>query len=117
MYERYYVGGIYTVRGLGFGEGGPRDSSGRVVGGTKQAIFNAEYVFPLIAELKLKGVVFYDAGKAYDSWSDERLRYTAGGGIRWISPIGPLRVEWGYNLDQKQGEKQSRWEFTFGTFF
>ncbi|MEK6582688.1 MAG: outer membrane protein assembly factor BamA [Nitrospirota bacterium] len=117
LYERYYVGGIYTVRGLGFGEGGPRDSSGRVVGGTKQAIFNAEYVFPLITELKLKGVVFYDAGKAYDSWSDERLRYTAGGGIRWISPIGPLRVEWGYNLDQKQGEKQSRWEFTFGTFF
>ncbi|TAL26291.1 MAG: outer membrane protein assembly factor BamA, partial [Nitrospirae bacterium] len=117
LYERYYVGGIYTVRGLGFGEAGPRDSNGRVIGGTKQAIFNAEYVFPLITELKLKGVIFYDAGKAYDSWNEESFRNTAGGGIRWISPIGPLRVEWGYNLDQKAGERQSRWEFTFGTFF
>ena len=58
LYERFYVGGIYTVRGIGYGEGGPRDANGDVIGGTKQAIFNAEYIFPLVSELKFKGVTF-----------------------------------------------------------
>jgi len=118
LYERFYVGGIYTVRGLGFGEAGPRDNNGDVIGGTKQVIFNAEYIFPLVSELRLKGVIFFDAGRAYDSSKDlGDLRYTAGGGIRWISPIGPLRLEWGYNIDRKPEENRSRWEFTFGSFF
>lgn len=117
LYERFYVGGIYTVRGLGFGEAGPKDDNGDVIGGTKQIIFNAEYIFPLISEIRLKGVIFFDAGTAYDSSKDLDLRYTSGTGIRWISPIGPLRLEWGYNLAKKLGESKSRWEFTFGSFF
>ncbi|MBI4685257.1 MAG: outer membrane protein assembly factor BamA [Nitrospirae bacterium] len=118
LYERFYVGGIYTVRGLGFGEAGPRDSGDNVIGGTKELIFNAEYIFPLISDIRLKGVAFFDAGKAYDSSEDfGNLRHTAGAGFRWISPIGPLRLEWGYNIDPKPGESKGRWEFTFGTFF
>lgn len=118
LYERFYVGGIYTIRGLGFGEGGPKDSNGAVIGGTKQIIFNAEYIFPIFSELKFKGVVFFDTGKAYDSLNDsEELRYTSGAGVRWFSPIGPIRVEWGYNLHKKPGESKSRVEFTFGSAF
>lgn len=118
LYERFYVGGIYTVRGLGFGEAGPKDENGKEIGGTKQLIFNAEYIFPLISEIRLKGVVFFDAGRAFDSASELKdIRYTTGAGFRWISPMGPLRLEWGYNLDPKEGESKSRWEFTFGTFF
>lgn len=131
LYERFYVGGIYTVRGLGFGEAGPRakteikDDQGNVIGtkeevigGTKELIFNAEYVFPIVSELKLKGVVFFDAGNSYDL--DEpfgKLRYTSGVGIRWISPMGPIRIEWGYNFDKRPGEQSSKVEFTFGSFF
>lgn len=118
LYERFYVGGIYTVRGLGFGEAGPRDEKGSVIGGTKELIFNLEYIFPILSELRLKGVVFVDAGNSYDK--DEpigTLRYTSGLGIRWISPIGPIRIEWGYNLTKKPGEGSSKLEFTFGTFF
>ena len=118
LYERFYVGGIYTVRGLGFGEAGPRDDKGSVIGGTKELIFNLEYIFPIFSELRLKGVVFADAGNSYDQ--DEpigSLRYTSGLGIRWISPIGPIRIEWGYNINKKPGEDSSRLEFTFGTFF
>lgn len=118
LYERFYVGGIYTVRGLGFGEAGPRDEKGSVIGGTKELIFNLEYIFPILSELRLKGVVFVDAGNSYDK--DEpigTLRYTSGLGIRWISPIGPIRIEWGYNLNKKPGEGSSKLEFTFGTFF
>ncbi len=120
LYERYYVGGIYTVRGLGYGEGGPRDSSTNdPIGGVKQLIFNAEYIFPLFPELRLKGLVFFDAGRAYAKGETlgADLRYTTGAGIRWISPMGPIRIEWGYNLDKRNGESSSKAEFTFGTFF
>jgi outer membrane protein insertion porin family len=118
LYERFYVGGIYTIRGLGFGEAGPRDNNGDVTGGTKQIVVNVEYVFPLITEMRFKGLVFVDAGRAYDSSAElDDLRYTTGLGFRWISPIGPLRLEWGYNIDRKQDEDRSRWEFTFGSFF
>ncbi len=115
LYERFYVGGIYTVRGLGYGEGGPKDVNGQPIGGKQQIIFNTDYIFPLITDLKLKGVVFFDTGTAYDTAPD--FRYTSGVGIRWISPMGPIRLEWGYNLDKRPGEKSSRFEFAFGTFF
>lgn len=119
LYERFYVGGIYTVRGLGFGEAGPKDKhTGVPIGGTEKLIFNAEYIFPLVSEARLKGVVFFDAGNAYESFKDfGSLRYTTGAGVRWISPVGPIRLEWGYNLDRKPGESRSRLEFAFGTFF
>jgi len=117
LYERFYVGGIYTIRGIGFGEGGPRDSNGDAIGGTKQMIFNAEYIFPIFSELKFKGVTFFDTGKAYDSFGDVDLKYTAGFGVRWFSPIGPIRIEWGHNLAPKVGESKSKVEFTFGSAF
>jgi outer membrane protein insertion porin family len=119
LYERFYVGGIYTVRGLGYGEAGPRDEeTGDPIGGTEELIFNLEYIFPLLNELRLKGVVFFDAGNAYESFENfGELRYTTGAGVRWISPIGPIRIEWGYNLDKEVDESQSRFEFAFGTFF
>lgn len=118
LYERFYVGGINTVRGLGFGEAGPRDDKGAVIGGTKELIFNAEYIFPIVSAIKLKGLVFADAGNSYDL--NERmgtLRYTTGFGFRWISPVGPIRIEWGYNIHRKPGEGVSKIEFTFGSFF
>jgi len=106
------------VRGIGFGEGGPRDANGEVIGGTKQLIFNTEYIFPLVSELKLKGVTFFDAGRAFDSFKDfGDFKYGAGIGFRWFSPIGPIRLEWGHNLNPKTGESKSKWEFTFGTAF
>lgn len=119
LYERYYVGGIYTVRGLGFGEAGPKDATtGDYIGGTEELIFNAEYIFPVLPEMKLKGLVFFDAGNAYENFDRfGELRYTTGLGARWISPIGPIRIEWGYNLAKKQGESSSKFEFAFGTFF
>ncbi|MDH5767394.1 MAG: outer membrane protein assembly factor BamA [Nitrospirota bacterium] len=119
LYERFYVGGINTIRGFGFGEAGPRDEkTGDVIGGKEELIFNAEYIFPILSQLKLKGVVFFDTGNSYESFKNiGTLRYSTGVGIRWISPLGPLRIEWGYNLDRKPGEDASKIEFTFGTFF
>ncbi len=119
LYERFYVGGIYTVRGLGFGEGGPRDDTGEVYGGNSEIIFNAEYIFPIFEEAKLKGVVFVDVGRAYDKSETflSDLRYTTGGGIRWLSPFGPVRIEYGFNLSPKEDEDNGKIEFAFGSFF
>ena len=119
LYERFYVGGIYTIRGLGFGEAGPKDeATGDSIGGTEELIFNTEFIFPILSELKLKGLVFFDTGNSYDQFHDfGKLRYTAGTGLRWISPVGPIRIEWGYNLNRKQDETSSKFEFAFGSFF
>ena len=119
LYEHFYVGGINTVRGLGFGEAGPRDSvTGDPIGGTTELIFNIEYIFPLFTELKLKGLIFFDAGNAYDDFhSFGTLRYTSGVGVRWQSPMGPIRLEWGFNLAPKSDESASKFEFAFGSFF
>lgn len=118
LYERFYVGGLYTLRGLGFGEAGPRTNTGEAIGGTEELIFNVENIFPLLPEMKLKGVVFFDAGNAYEDFEKfGSLRYTTGLGFRWISPMGPIRLEWGYNIKKKEGESASKFEFAFGTFF
>jgi outer membrane protein insertion porin family len=119
LYERFYIGGIYTVRGLAFGDAGPKDAkTGDPIGGNSELIFNAEYIFPLVTEVRLKGVTFFDAGNSYNQFKYfGNLRYTTGLGARWISPVGPVRLEWGYNIHKKTGESNSRFEFAFGTFF
>ncbi len=120
LYERFYVGGINTIRGLGFGEGGPKNAQGEKIGGTQEIIFNLEYIFPLVEDIKLKGVIFFDYGGSYDSefqLSESMMRRTAGAGVRWISPFGPIRVEWGFNLSPKKEESNDKVEFSIGGFF
>ena len=116
IYERYYLGGISSLRGLR--DVGPRDpDTNDPIGGYTMLCFNAEFIFPLIKNAGMKGVLFYDTGNAWESgYHINDMRKTAGAGVRWYSPIGPLRLEWGYVLDRKEGESASRWEFTIGMF-
>jgi outer membrane protein insertion porin family len=116
IYERYYLGGINSLRGLR--EVGPKDpATGTVIGGLTQLNFNFEYIFPLIKNAGMKGVVFFDTGNSWESgYNLNDMRKTAGVGIRWYSPIGPLRLEWGYVLDPRDGEPSSRFEFSIGMF-
>jgi outer membrane protein insertion porin family len=116
IYERYYLGGIDSLRGLR--SVGPVDpATNEVIGGLTMLNFNVDYIFPLIKKAGMKGLVFLDAGNSWESgYHVNDLRKTAGVGIRWYSPIGPLRLEWGYVLDRKDGESPSRWEFTIGMF-
>ncbi|MBM4333781.1 MAG: outer membrane protein assembly factor BamA [Deltaproteobacteria bacterium] len=120
LYERYRLGGINTVRGFKAFTIGPKAATGEVIGGDKELLFNFEATFPLIPGIKLKGLIFFDAGNAFDigePYRMENLRTSVGGGLRWISPIGPLRLEWGYNLSPKEDEQRQGWEFSIGTFF
>jgi outer membrane protein insertion porin family len=115
LYERFNVGNIYTVRGLR--DIGPIDDRGDYIGGKQRLIFNFEYTFPLASEVQLRGVVFFDTGTAYDRYEDIDWRNTAGTGIRWISPIGPVRLEWARVLRPRRGESRYKWEFAIGTMF
>ncbi|MCG6550966.1 MAG: outer membrane protein assembly factor BamA [Candidatus Magnetominusculus sp. LBB02] len=118
LYERFYVGGIQSIRGVAFGNAGPRDSDGTYVGGTSELLINNEVIFPIFPEVKLKGVYFVDVGSAFGgdiTLSD--IKYTTGAGVRWISPFGPIRVEYGVNLRRTNGESVGRVEFSFGSFF
>ncbi len=119
LYQRFYLGDINTIRGINYGDAGPKDINGQPFGGLSELIFNAEYIFPIASEYKFKGVVFFDSGRAYgvDETIGTNLDYTTGFGIRWISPMGPIRVEWGYNLNRKPGEASSKLGFTFGAAF
>jgi outer membrane protein insertion porin family len=120
IYERFFLGGINSVRGFGFRGVGPKDENGDPIGGTKELLLNAEVIFPLNREQRVSLVLFFDAGNAFldgENVSLDSLRTSAGAGLRWFSPIGPFRIEWGFNLDPQPGEKDSDWEFSIGTAF
>ncbi len=118
--ERFFVGGINTMRGFVFGRAGPTVPTTRApFGAAKQLIFNAELIFTVSAEAKLNGVIFFDYGKGFDDGEplSINLRPAAGLEGRWISPFGPLRVAYGINLDPRTGERSGVFEFTIGTLF
>ncbi|PIE65870.1 MAG: outer membrane protein assembly factor BamA, partial [Deltaproteobacteria bacterium] len=129
LFERFFVGGIFTVRGFqrnSIGEklfiaSNPDGTTDDItIGGEKELIFNAEIEFPIFKEVQIRGVVFFDAGNA---WGADQaldpfdLRTSVGFGFRWNSPVGPLRFEWGFPLDPKPGEDTEAFEFTIGNSF
>lgn len=65
-------------------------------GGKQQLYYNLEFQFPMIKEAGINGVVFYDIGQAENQLTPEDFQQDVGFGIRWFSPIGPLRFEWGF---------------------
>ena len=118
--ERYFVGGINTMRGFVFGRAGPVTPSKTLLGATEQLIFNNDFIFTISAEAKLNGVIFFDYGKGFDddeSLSLNNLRKAAGFEARWVSPFGPLRAAYGINLEPRAGERKGVFEFTIGSIF
>lgn len=121
VWERFYLGGINTMRGFESGQISPIDPvTGDKYGGDKMGFVNLEYIFPLVVDAGLFGLVFYDTGFVYDEdedWTLNDLRNSVGFGFRWLSPMGPLRLEWGYNIDPQNDEDQSLWDFSIGGSF
>jgi outer membrane protein insertion porin family len=116
--ELYTLGGMNTVRGFDYGDIGPRDNYGNVVGGNRMVVFNAEITFPIGTVPGLSGVVFLDAGNAFNNTIDlENLKKSYGAGIRWVTPMGPLRLEYGWIINPEDYEPSGKWDFTIGAFF
>lgn len=124
VYEKFYLGGLNTVRGFESSKISPTQitSDGRLerIGGEKMWYMNAEWIFSIAQEIGLKGVAFFDAGNVYtdsETWDVGDLKKAVGLGFRWLSPMGPLRLEWGYNIDPAPGEDQGVWDFSIGGGF
>ncbi|MBW1780352.1 MAG: outer membrane protein assembly factor BamA, partial [Deltaproteobacteria bacterium] len=119
VFQKFFLGGINTVRGFDYESISPLDSQGYRVGGTGMMCYNVEYRFPVLKEQGVVGLVFLDAGNVFDPdlgvpWSFSNIKKSAGAGVRWYSPIGPLRLEYGFNLDKKGDESSGKWEFSVG---
>jgi outer membrane protein insertion porin family len=154
IFARFFLGGIFDVRGFAYRNVGPRVGltsstdlnsppipNGAVIGGNIQYFQNLELEIPIVEAVGLRGVIFTDAGNA---WNLEQnyckaggvaIRYQAvnpcfdgldtlstlrtswGFGFRWFSPLGPLRFEWGFPFKPLPFEESSVFEFTIGNFF
>ncbi|MEO6577025.1 MAG: BamA/TamA family outer membrane protein, partial [Polyangiaceae bacterium] len=153
IFQRFFLGGILDVRGYRLRTIGPRlplnqsldvnappIPNGANIGGNLQAYANLELEFPIVDKVGIRGVVFMDAGNAWNTedqfckttpapqfnqvvspcfsvGSLGNLRTSTGFGIRWFSPLGPLRFEWGFPLAPLPYEESYVFEFTIGNFF
>ena len=117
-YERFYLGGLNSLRGYDWRDVYVLDENGDEIGGDKYVQFNVEIMFPLLKKEGLVGLLFYDTGNVYndnESIDLGDLRKTAGFGFRWYSPMGPIRLERGYIIDSEGSGGQ--WEFGMGGAF
>ncbi len=124
VFERFYVGGIDTIRGYDYTDISPRDQTyGDRIGGDRMGVLNVEYIWTFQKELGLALVPFVDAGFNIDSSYMENVGdyivASAGLELRWRSPMGDLRVAYGIPLvDDYSGERPAgRFEFTMGQYF
>ena len=128
LFERYFLGGINSVRGFAERSLGPREAANcdgggtctdtEVVGGDRAMVLSAELLFPIMEHLGLRGVAFFDMGNSFgesQKFSITDLRRSVGFGARWMSPFGPLRVELGFPLNKQSGDETSVIGFTIGS--
>jgi outer membrane protein insertion porin family len=116
--QRFYLGGRSSVRGFRENSLGPRGDDGAVIGGDTLFSFNAELRYQLQQDFETH--IFYDAGNVYlrdRSLALSDLRYSAGAGLRYLSPIGPVGFDLGMPLDEADGEPSMRAHFSIGSNF
>ena len=124
VFERFWMGGMQSVRGYNSRDIVPRDpKTGDRIGGTRMAFANLEYIWSVSNEYGLNLVPFFDIGFNIDTdheykWSDEILK-SAGLELRWRSPMGDLRFSYGipFDEDRKGNRGGGRFEFAMGQFF
>lgn len=121
FFENFYSGGIRTVRGFEQSSLGPLDSTGDARGGNLSFNATAELRFPIpgLSEVKgLKGNVFIDAGNVFeDDFDESEIRYSAGVGLTWVSPLGPLSLSYAKALNEKDGDEIQELQFSVGANF
>ena len=124
LFKNFYVGGLGSVRGFEQSTLGPASkTSGIYLGGPKKLVFNAEFITPFPGagnDKTLRLFAFTDVGRAFGQ--DEQvslgdLRASAGLGLSWISPMGPLRFSLAKPVRQQTGDRIQRLQFQIGTSF
>jgi outer membrane protein insertion porin family len=118
LLERFFVGTQnVTIRGYRLEDVGPKDINGDPIGGNSLVLLSGQLRFPVTEGLSLVG--FIDAGNLYDKneFDPTRLRVGVGAGIRFVTPLGPLALDWGFKVNREPGEKPSEIHFNIGTLF
>jgi len=111
VYERFYAGGANTIRGYKERMVGPRDSgSDEPIGGDAILLGNIELTFP-VYEKVIKGAVFYDIGNVWPKIGDfldnaSQFKSGVGAGVRVKTPLGPVKVDYGYPLSKNHNDKR-----------
>ena len=121
VFHKYRIGGINTVRGFNDYSISPKDPvTGDRIGGEKAMVYNLEYRFPVYKKQGIVGLLFFDAGNVFtdnESFTFSGIRKSVGVGINWYSPVGPLRIEYGRNLDPQWDERSGEYHFSIGGMF
>jgi outer membrane protein insertion porin family len=122
LFERFYMGGPNSLRGWKARQISPVDQSGTKVGGTIFLLGTIEYTVPLF--YGIRAAVFYDIGQVYGpdtsfgtTFDLADLRHDAGLSLRWASPFGPLRIDYGIKLDRRKNESFGEFHFAVGAPF
>ena len=124
-FEKYYMGGPKSLRGYTIRNVGPKDGSGNPLGGNQSLLLNAELQYPFTKGFR--GFLFYDRGNLYgggdnisttsSTWDLANMRDSIGGGVRFLSPFGPIGFAYGIKLDQATGEESGEFHFSAGNSF
>ncbi len=123
VFKNFYSGGLGSVRGFDQGTLGPRDVTGASLGGPKKVTLNAELIAPFPGagnDRTLRWFTFVDAGNVYgenEKWDLGDLRVSAGVGLSWISPLGPLRIAFAQPVRKFAGDRIQKLQFQIGTSF
>ena len=119
--ERFFVGGDFSIRGYKYGYAGPLDPNTKdPIGAKKKFVTSVEALYPLYKRT-LYFSTFFDYGLGADDWSDFKLKNFRGGygvGLRFITPIAPIRLDWAFKTKKVPGDtNRSRVHFVLGFFF
>ncbi|MBI2501440.1 MAG: outer membrane protein assembly factor BamA [Deltaproteobacteria bacterium] len=129
LFERFFMGGInslrgYTLRSIGPSEPVTNTTTGAqtdfIFGGNKMLQMNLELELPLYPQAGFKAVTFFDTGQTFaeeEQFGINNLRSDYGFGFRWNSPLGPLRFEWGIPINRQPNEGSVVFNFAIGSFF
>jgi outer membrane protein insertion porin family len=123
VFKNFYSGGLGSVRGFDQGTLGPKDITGSVIGGPKKITLNAEIISPFPGagnDKSLRMFAFTDAGNVYgdfEKFTLSQLRASAGVGLSWISPVGPLRLAIAHPIRKFPGDRIQKLQFQIGTSF
>ncbi len=125
VFERFFLGGSNSLRGFTLRQVGPRDVNGNPVGGDQSLLFNFELQYPITKEFRV--FTFYDRGNVYGEGTNllgtsrnfdlVEMRESVGGGIRFLSPFGPISLAYGIKLDRLPGDSNAEFHFSAGNAF
>jgi outer membrane protein assembly complex protein YaeT len=110
LYLRFFPGGVYSMRGYRYQNLGPLDANSRPLGGEAFLESSIELRFPVAANIG--GAIFMDAGNAFANYSDysDGLRFSCGAGLFYNTPLGPVRLDFGYILNPDDAYDYSRYQ-------